>query len=105
MNEEYLMPRGTDFISAALAARTIKNACHVAYWREAVHKCDVSHHHDEAREALHKLADLFGFRLVEKLPEMTPEEHLKATAARVREMNAELPPEQLEVLKLKGMVS
>lgn len=105
MTNPALMPRGTDFISAAFAAMTINNACNVAYWREAMHECDVSHHHHEAREALRHIADLFGYLLVEKIPEVSAEDRGRAAAANARVMNAELPPEQLEVLKLKGMVS
>ena len=53
---------GTDLIGAAIHAKTIRQEAHTAYWREDDDRGE--HHITQADDALHKLADLFGYRLV-----------------------------------------
>jgi hypothetical protein len=56
---------GLDFVSARAHAGDIGDRCIVAYWIDA-RGGDITFHRTEAEKSLHRLADLFGYRLEAK---------------------------------------
>lgn len=56
---------GVDLVSARVHAGDIGDRCIVAYWMDA-NGGDITFHRTDAVKSLHRLADLFGYRLEAK---------------------------------------
>jgi hypothetical protein len=96
---------GPNLIMIQSRANQLADSACVSFWMERVKDGGFGWHRNETIAHFRVLADLCGFDLVERTPVKEAElERGDMAQARAREMNAELPEDQRDMLKLKGMI-